>query len=228
VLRERDPQFKLEPDQRFAASLHGKVLEHSHSLRNGLAETLALLGNYSEYLTSCSKGRAEGTARSAVRAILENADWELWGSLNDVLPLLAEAAPKEFLEAAENALNTDPSPFDRVFAEEGSGFTGRNYMTGLLWALETLAWDDEYLMQVVMILGELAAKDPGGNWGNRPDKSLWTILLPWFPTDKTSGRSCDSTNGVSGCGVETLAQFTSSNASVDLDDTQTNLAEDDP
>lgn len=39
---------------------------------------------------------------------------------------------------------------------------GRNYMTGLLWAMETLAWDAEYLTRVIVILGELAARDPGG------------------------------------------------------------------
>ena len=44
VLRERDPKFELEKDQRFAASFHGKALSHSHSLRKGLSETLALLG----------------------------------------------------------------------------------------------------------------------------------------------------------------------------------------
>jgi hypothetical protein len=181
VLRERDPQFDLGSEQRYAASIHGKVMKHSHQLRQGLAETLALLGSYPEYLTSCSYGKAEGTARLSVRAILEGADSDLWASLNDVLPLLAEAAPKEFLNAVENGLNSNPSPFEGVFAQEGSGFAGRNYTTGLLWALETLAWDDEYLTRVVILLGELAARDPGGNWGNRPANSLWTILLPWFP-----------------------------------------------
>ena len=54
-------------------------------------------------------------------------------------------------------------------------------MTGLLWALESLAWDAEYLTRVVVILGELAARDPGGKWANRPANSLSTILLPWLP-----------------------------------------------
>jgi hypothetical protein len=181
VLRERDPQFELLPDQRYAANIYGKVMKHSSHLRSGLAETLALLGNYPECLTSCTYGKAEGTARLVVRSILEEADWELWASLNDVLPLLAEAAPKDFLEAVEESLSRDPCPFDGVFAQEGSGFTGNNYMTGLLWALESLAWDEEHLTRVAIILGDLAARDPGGNWGNRPANSLWTILLPWFP-----------------------------------------------
>lgn len=181
VLREENPEFDLEKDQRFAASLYGKTLKHSQSLRKGLAETLALLSAYPQYLTSCSRYKAENTARLTVQDILKNASWNIWASLNDVMPLLAEAAPKEFLDAIEHALNEQPSPLDGVFAQEGSGFAGRIYITGLLWGLETLAWDPAYLARVVVVLGELAGRDPGGNWANRPANSLWQILLPWFP-----------------------------------------------
>ena len=181
VLREQDPKFELAPDDRPAASIHGKVLSHSVALRKGLADTLALLGSYPKALTSASFGKAEQTTVLTVRDILKDADWVVWASLNQVLPLLAEAAPGEFLDAVESALHANPCPFDRVFAEEGGGFGGWNYMTGLLWALETLAWDGEYLTRCLVILGELGARDPGGNWSNRPSNSLTTILLPWFP-----------------------------------------------
>ena len=138
-------------------------------------------GSHSKALTSCTLGKAEATAVLTVRAILSDADWLQWASLNDLLPLLAEAAPGEFLDAVEKALNSDPCPFDEVFAEEGDGFMGRTYMSGVLWALETLAWDADYLSRVVICLGELAARDPGGRWANRPANSLTTILLPWLP-----------------------------------------------
>jgi hypothetical protein len=181
VLREENPALELSPDERHMANIRGKVFAHSPLIRHGLSESLALIGSHSEALKSCSFGKAEGTARLAVRRILEGADWKLWASLDDVLPLLAEAAPEELLTAVSDALVADPCPFDVVFAQERSGITGRNYLTGLLWALETVAWDSEHLTQVVVLLGELAARDPGGNWGNRPANSLATILLPWFP-----------------------------------------------
>lgn len=181
VLRELDPQFELPPEKRYASSIYGKVLSHSRSLRYGLAETLALLGSHPKALISCSPGKAEATAVLSVREILASADWVLWASLKDVLPLLAEAAPEEFLDAVEKALNDDPCPYDAVFSQEGGGILGRNYMTGILWALETLAWDAKYLTRVVVILGQLAVRDPGGQWSNRPSNSLSTILLPWYP-----------------------------------------------
>jgi len=181
VLKEHDPMFELPAIERYAASIHGKVLSHSHSLRKGLAESLALLGSHPKALVHCSLNKPETTASVTLREILADANWVLWASLNNLLPLLAEAAPKEFLEAIEAALRSDHCPFKELFAQEGNGISNGNYITGLLWALETLAWDKQYLTPVTIILGELAAIDPGGNWANRPDNSLTTIFLPWLP-----------------------------------------------
>lgn len=181
VLTERDPSFELPVEERYAASIHGKVLVHSPELRKGLAEGLAIIGNNPISCINCSQGKAEATAVLALREIFADADWVLWGSLNSLMPILAEAAPDEFLDAVENALRLSPCPFDQLFSQECNGITGGNYLTGLLWALEGLAWDEKYLVRVCVILGELASHDPGGKWTNRPINSLTIILLPWFP-----------------------------------------------
>ena len=181
VLTERDPSFDLPQEKRYAASIYEKVLKHSPELRKGLAEGLAILGNKTEVLSGCSPHKAEHTAISIIYEIFSNANWILWGSLNDLLPILSEAAPDKFLEVVEKALRSSPCPFDELFAQEGHGSTGNNYLTGLLWALESLAWDERYLVRVCGILGDIASHDPGGNWTNRPLNSLVTILLPWLP-----------------------------------------------
>jgi hypothetical protein len=181
VLTERDPSFELPVENRYAASIHGKVLIHSPALRKGLAEGLAILGSNPGEYANCSQDKAEATAVLAIREMFTNADWVLWGSLNSLLPTLAEAAPNEFLNAVESTLRLSPCPFDQLFAQEGNGIAGGNYLTGLLWALEGLAWDEKYLVRVCVVLGELASHDPGGQWANRPANSLTTILLPWYP-----------------------------------------------
>jgi len=181
VLSEKDPQFELPPEERYMASIHGKVLAHSRLLRKGLAESLTLVGSHPNALTSCTRGKPETAAVLAVREILSDADWVLWASLDSLLPLLAEAAPQEFLDAVESSLRTDPCPFDELLAQESGGVLGRTYMSGLLWALETLAWEADYLVRVIVLLGELARHDSGGQWMNRPGNSLTTILLPWLP-----------------------------------------------
>jgi len=181
VLGERDPKFDLPKEERFTASLHGKQLVHSRLLREGLAETLALVGSQPEALSSCSFSKAEATAVLTVRRLLSNANWERWASLDSLLILLAEAAPDEFLDAVESVLvDLDQSPFLQLFAQEGSGGVGGwNYMSGLLWALETLAWHPDFLSRVAVILSDIASIDPGGNWANRPSNSLVDIFLPW-------------------------------------------------
>ena len=182
-LREIDPAFDLPPEERYESFIYGKVLEHSHALRKGIAEGLAILcsqPNIRSY-RSLYKTETTTTTARAIHEILDNADWRLWGSLNDVLPILAEAAPNAFLNVVESTLRLTPCPFDELYAQESSGITGRSYLTGLLWALEGLAWDEEYFVRVCVALGELASRDPGGNWTNRPFNSLVTILLPWLP-----------------------------------------------
>lgn len=182
VLGEPDPQFELDKDERYAAQVHGKVFSHSQRIRQGLAESLALLGTHPKALTSCTLGRPELTASQVVRALLHGADWRRWGGLNDLLPLLAEADPQAFLDAVETGLASSTCPFDELFAQEGGdGLMGRTYMSGLLWALETLAWDAAYLSRSAICLAELASRDPGGRWANRPANSLTTIFMPWLP-----------------------------------------------
>jgi hypothetical protein len=181
VLTELDPQFELPSRERYAASIHGKVLKHSEDLRQGITETLALLGNHGDKLNNCTLHKPETTATVVIHEIFEQSDWQLWGSLNHLLPNMAEADPGEFLISVENTLRQSPCPFDELFAQEGDGFTGQNHMTGLLWALESLAWSEDHLGRVSLILAELASHDPGGTWANRPVNSLSTILLPWYP-----------------------------------------------
>lgn len=181
VLSEVDSQFKVVKVERYPAQIYGKELSYSPELRKGLTETLALLGCEGEVLKKCTKFKPRDTASAVIRKLLDGADWQLWASLGDLLPTLSEAAPNEFLHAVEDALRKTPSPFRQLYEQEGSGIGGRNHMTGLLWALECLAWSEEHLVRVSRILARLSTHDPGGSWANRPSNSLKTILMPWYP-----------------------------------------------
>lgn len=181
ALTEIDPQFEMESDDRQSASLYGRVLKCSPELRKGMSETLALISAEKKSLINCSHQKPEIIVVGVVHSLLADADWKLWGSLGDLLPTIAEAAPGEFLNCVEGALGSDRSPFSKLFTEGNGGFTSHNYLVGLLWALEALGWAEEYFMRVIVILAELATIDPGSNSGNRPVESIKTMLLPWFP-----------------------------------------------
>jgi len=180
VLGESDPQFEFPKEERFAAAIVGKHLEYSQQLREGLAETLALVGSRPDSLSSCSQGKAENTAILTVRELLSNATWNRWASLGRIFYLLAEAAHSEFLNCVESAhQDLNNTPFRDVFAQESGGIGGSNYISGLLWALESLAWNPDFLTRVAVVLADLASIDSGGNWANRPSNSLLDIFLPW-------------------------------------------------
>lgn len=181
ILKEPDPAFELPKDERYAASIHNKVLKYSQVLRNGIADGLAILANYPDACTNCSNQKSETAGILVLHDVLSDADWILWASLNSLLPSLSESAPEEFLHMVEQALTLKPCPFDEIFIQESNGIMGENYLTGLLWALEGLAWDEQFFIRTCVALGELASRDPGGQWANRPSNSLITILLPWLP-----------------------------------------------
>lgn len=196
VLRELDKRLELEKEERSFAVSSEEDLHFSRLLRQGLSEGLALLGSHADVLQSCTPNAGPNTAAYVVHELLRDGDWRLWCSLNDVMPLLAEAAPDEFLDAIEAHLKVDEGAlFKSLFDQETSGFFGATYTTGLLWALETLAWHSDYLVRTTLVLGKLAALDPGGNWANRPARSMTTIFLPWLP--QTLATIDQRTNAVS-------------------------------
>jgi hypothetical protein len=98
-----------------------------------------------------------------------------------VLPLIAEAAPDIFMQAVERGLSGDRPILLSLFTDNGESDFGSSPHTGLLWALETLAWSPEDLGSVALILAKLTRLDPGGKLANRPERSLHNIFLFWHP-----------------------------------------------
>jgi len=179
VLGELDPRFDLPERERWAAALHGKSPAHSPQLRRGVAEGLALLG------TSDLVG-AERLTGAAVRSLLYGArDWRRWATLGELLRSLAEAAPDDFLESVESVARCT-EVVAPLLSDSADTLGGGCDHSGLLWALEVLAWSPDYLAASAENLAELACRDPGGRWSNRPSESLRAIFLPWRPQTTAS------------------------------------------
>lgn len=178
VLGEEDPRFELPPGERWTAELQGKALAHSGWLREGLAQTLVLLAVHGEQARVCLRMSPEEIAKIVVYKLLYGASEDRWGALADLLPILAEAAPDEFLRAVEDSLEVSPPPVMSLFGDMEPFFDSSAH-TNLLWALEALAWSPAYLGRASLVLGRLAVLDPGGTISNRPANSLRDVLLPW-------------------------------------------------
>ncbi len=185
VLGAVDPRLELPVADRWMADVYGKTPLHSSDLREGIAEVLALLGARGEAVTIGS-ATVESWLRNVLWRLFKRANedntGQLWASLADVMPLLAEAVPDVFLEAVQNGLDGDQPLLGLMFADqEGSALSVSSPHTGLLWALENVAWSTEHFSLAVEQLARLAEVDPGGRLSNRPAASLASIYRSWLP-----------------------------------------------
>lgn len=150
--------------------------KYSNWSREGLVQSLILLGQKG---VSSNSEDYQDWVDLVISDLLEGASGELWLSLDQELPLIAEAAPDAFLKAVKRSLENQQPEIMDMFREE-DGFISRTSLhTGLLRALEGLAWLPEYLGEVSGILLKLSSLDPGGALVNRPINSFVEIFRPW-------------------------------------------------
>lgn len=185
VLGAVDPALELPPHERWMAAVRGFARIHSRELRRGLAMTLALIGTKGESVTlgGVTGGVwARGVLHSLFTRMNDDETGQLWASLTDVLPLLAETAPDIFLSALDTAIRHPETALSQMFTDnQGDSFTTASPHTGLLFALEITAWFPAHFGQAVNALAGLSAIDPGGRLSNRPFNSLIDIFRLWLP-----------------------------------------------
>ena len=183
VFKTLDPALELEPGERWMAAVRGKVQRYSKELREGILQALILIAVFGDSAKMSLSTSAQTWVDNIVRELLHDAECNLWMSLYDVLPLIAEASPKSFMGAVESSLSGDEKSIMCLF-EETQGFTGpSSNHSSLLWALERLSWSTELLPMLTLILGKLANYNPNSESRmiNRPKNSLRDTFLLWNP-----------------------------------------------
>lgn len=208
VLGEVDPRRGMHGAAHAAAGLAGIGLSYSPELRRGLAMSLALLEDAADRQTLRHCSDATSVAASTVRelftagntqAIAAEADDALSErsvrtadrlvDLGDVLTLLAEAAPDEFLAAVKRSCTTEENAVSLLFTDQHDAVDvmgpGSPHVR-VLFALETLAWLPEYLAQVADVLLRLQVLYPGGRIVNRPTATFATVFSAWCPQTAAS------------------------------------------
>jgi hypothetical protein len=186
ILGTLNPALELSVEERWMANALKKSRPHSTYLREGLADTVALMAvRASDVIlggTYSGEDHATGIVIHLLQQANEDSTGRLWTSLSDVLPLLAEAAPDIFLNAVDTASTGDDPLIRKLFTDTaGSIFEVHSAHTELLWALERLAWSPDYLSNAALALARLTRLDPGGRLANRPGSSLRSIFVSWYP-----------------------------------------------
>lgn len=189
VLGEDDPALDLPENERWAASIHGKVREFSSAFREGISETLVLLAVHGDRLFQARLGvDTKFQAACVVRDLLSLPLTTRRLEANDRdLPTYAEAAPDEFLSILEDDLSgDDPAVLGLLRPVAPSSFGLTPSRTGLLWALEGLSWSPTTLPRAASILARLAQVEISDNWVNKPMNSLQSIFRSWMPQTAAS------------------------------------------
>lgn len=180
VLSEPDPEFELDENERYRAELLGKYRKYSEWLREGILQSLVLIAIYGDKISGLQDNH-QVWVDNIILELTYNIDDNKWFSLSNILPQLAEASPVSFLNSVENSLSSNEKSIMILFREGTDAFFSRCNHAGLLWALESLAWRSEYIIQVTRILGQLCILAPASRWGNTPISTLRGIFLAWLP-----------------------------------------------
>lgn len=153
-----------------------KKRTYSDWVREGLTQSLILI---SIPQVEVSLRDPQSWVDRIVGGLLSNARGTMWVSIDRELPLIAEASPRVFLNSVSRSLSLPNPEVMDMFKEKPGLFGNVSHHTGLLWALEGLAWMPAYFKTACLLLHKLATLDPGGSLANRPLNSLKEIFKAW-------------------------------------------------
>lgn len=171
VLSEADPALELPEDDRWAAGVYGKVRDHSAALREGICETLVIFSVHGNNLFKDRLGiDVDARVVRLIERLLTPLTLEKLMSHDRDLPRYAEAAPEAFLRLLGADLQKPEPVILGLLRPASSGIFANCPRTGLLWALECLAWKPQNLPRVIAILAQLSRTKINDNWGKQTDR----------------------------------------------------------
>ena len=180
-LSQVDKVLDTDPDERFMVGRAAHGIDASNLLREGLAQGLALFAADDGYCKQAPLDSRLAMPITVVRKILTGRDWRIWATLDDLLPLLAEAAPEEYMANVRRFVRRRVGGMKILYGQERRGLFGRTYILGLLNSLALLAWFPDRLAESLMCLADLAKMDPDGQWHPRPIDLFQKALHPLAP-----------------------------------------------
>ncbi len=178
VFGEADPNYRLASDEK-NYHFHERR-NHSDFLRRGIADGLAILNIYKGSALDCGDITVE--VSGFYDAIFQPPN--AWFALADILPILAEASPDDFIRKLIETLREDPEQIGGLFQPRQSLVWEDYRHPWLLGALEVLAWKPGRVKKVMRLFCELQVRFEnriGYNFSNRPSRSMHAILSPWMP-----------------------------------------------
>lgn len=182
VLSEDDPALDLPDEQQWLAALHGKSREISDLLRASVINSFVLLAVHGNGLFRDRIGfNIEIRIREMTTKLLSPINERILEAQSDALPAYAEATPDTFLSIIEQDIEKGDQEVKKLFRPVDASLFKSPPRVEILWALESLAWSDNYLMRTVDILACLARVESDDSYLNKAINSLAAIFWPAAP-----------------------------------------------
>lgn len=178
VLSEADPALDLEKEKRYLANIYQKNRKYSNRLRENILETLILLAVYGQSLFSID---LQTRISHLIHEILTPLTNRVLESNVDNFPMYAEVAPSELLSIIERDLRSETSSVIALLEPISDSWFQGSSRTGLLWALEKLAWHPDTFARSSYILAKLSETKIQDNLSNKPINSLKHIFRVYRP-----------------------------------------------
>ncbi|AXX92251.1 hypothetical protein CPU12_01475 [Malaciobacter molluscorum LMG 25693] len=177
IFGEIDPIFAVDKKKRFYT--FDKKLKYSGLIRESLADTICLISALGKNNLSYSKDINKTLSNWLEKLYNKNLNVESWYSYHHQLILLAETDPSSFLTALEKTIDNAKNQIEKLFESEDFMTQGCDHCD-LVWALETISWNDEYIIRIVRLLIKLSKIEIKMNISNTPFNTLIHIFLGWI------------------------------------------------
>lgn len=177
IFADIDPKYDLKQEQRFAADIYLKDTKkyYSKNLLRGVAETIAILGNFTKDFKNIDNNKIFYEIYTFEKNVFSAKDWKIYATISDEFEYLSAANPKIFLCELRRLLEEKDESFLKFLNEKETSILSMDYGQQLKWILRSLAQEEtnfSLAMYVLMLLS--AVRETFLD-------SMVEVLVPWYP-----------------------------------------------
>lgn len=175
VLIESEPIFDYPFDKHFEASIYAQKPDWTPAIKHGMIRSLIMRAYYRK--DECCQYQINNVVKQVLGTITTA---KRWGYIAQYFTDLCEAAPGIVLQRLEDELSDSTGMKELFGINDGDAITGRHYYTNILWAVEQLLLQKEYVVRAVKWLWKVDALNIKYSISNSPKSILETVFCAWI------------------------------------------------
>ncbi|QZY53777.1 hypothetical protein [Crassaminicella profunda] len=182
VLTEVSPKFNMPVEKHFMAGILAEQPKYSNTIKVGIVRTLTMLANMENIENNFGIQSTQKYVDGIVKEILDQVDSsKKWFAISEFIEDLVEASPEVVLDTLKRETSNQKSLIWNLFEKQSnSWFSGVNYYTHVLWALEKLLCFKNYAIPAVKVLAKLAERRIEYKISNSPLSTMYRALCAWL------------------------------------------------